>query len=305
MSSMSPSHAVPPPAVPPSAGSPPAGSPFALLRRAACAELRAVSDTPALDAELLLAAAAGVGRSTVLAYPERALEADAVARFRALVARRAAGEPLAYVLGRREFHSVTLGVGPAVLVPRPETELLVEHALAVCGPRAPRVRRRVLDLGTGSGAIALALKEARPDLMLTAVDKSSEALEVARANGRLLGLDVEWIESDWFGALGGRRFDVIACNPPYVATEDPHFGGPLRFEPRLALDGGPDGLEAIRAVVDAAPRHLERGGWLVLEHGYDQRSDVLDLAAAAGFDPAGAHADLAGRDRCLVLTLAR
>lgn len=291
MSSMAPSDAAPPHAA----------SPFAVLRRAACAELRGVSDTPALDAELLLAAAAGVARSTVLAYPERALGADAAARFRALLARRAAGVPLAYVLGRRDFHSVTLGVSPAVLVPRPETELLVEHALAVAGPRA---LRRVLDLGTGSGAIALALKEARPDLLVTAVDNSPEALEVARANGRRLGLDVEWIESDWFAALGGRRFDVIACNPPYVATEDPHFAGPLRFEPRLALDGGPDGLEAIRAVVAAAPKHLERGGWLVLEHGYDQRSDVLNVAAAAGFDPAGAYEDLAGRDRCLVLALA-
>jgi release factor glutamine methyltransferase len=268
---------------------------FGALRAAARAALVSISDTPALDADLLLAAVANVPRSIVLAYPERVLASGDAGRFHALLARRAEGVPLAYLLGRRDFFWLTLEVDAAVLVPRPETELLVEQALEV--GRAETLR--FLDLGTGSGAIALAVAAARRGWLVTAVDKSRAALAVASANGSRLGLEVEWLESDWFGALAGRRFDVIVCNPPYVASRD--CVGPLRFEPRLALDGGADGLDAIRAVLAGARAHLEPGGRLLFEHGADQRKDVLAAAAARGFEAVDVRSDLAGRDRCVVL----
>jgi release factor glutamine methyltransferase len=270
---------------------------FRALGAAARDALSSASDTPALDADLLLAAVAKVPRSGVLAHPERVLGPDDVRRFHELVARRAAGEPLAYLLGRREFFSLTLEVDEAVLVPRPETELLVEQTLEAL--RGREAALRVLDLGAGSGAIALALAAARPAWIVTAVDKSRRALDVARANGLRLGLAVEWLESDWFSALSGRRFDAIVCNPPYVATRD--CVGPLRFEPRLALDGGADGLDAMRIVLRGALEHLEPGGRLLLEHGAEQRSKVLALAAAHGFRALGVCSDLGGRDRCVVL----
>jgi release factor glutamine methyltransferase len=270
---------------------------FAALGAAARAALAAVSDTPALEADLLLAAVARVPRSTVLAHPERVLPADDAGRFAALVARRAQGTPLAYLLGRRDFFSLTLGVDENVLVPRAETELLVEQALEA----ARHIEMpRVLDLGTGSGALALAIAATRPAWRVTAVDKSRRALDVARANGAGLGLRVEWLESDWFASLGGRRFDVIVCNPPYVATHD--YAGALCFEPRLALDGGADGFDAIRVVLGGAAAHLEPGGRLLLEHGADQRSGLLALAATYGLEAISVHSDLAGRARCVVLS---
>lgn len=255
-------------------------------------------DSPRLDAELLLAHAAGVARSAVLAYPERRLPADAAERLDELLARRAAGEPLAYLLGGRDFFDLSLSVGPAVLVPRPETEHLVDEALARL-PRAGHVR--VLDLGTGSGALALAVRHQRPDADVTGADAAADALAVARANGERLGLDVRWLRSDWFAALGGEAFDAILCNPPYVRSGDPHFDGPLRFEPRAALDGGPDGLDAIRAVLARAPAHLAPGGVLALEHGHDQQAAVVALAARHGFELLAAGRDLAGLDRYVVL----
>ncbi len=275
-------------------------SAFGALWPAAARELAAVSDSPSLDAQLLLAAAAGCARSAVLAYPERVLGAESVARFRALTARRARGEPLAYLTGTREFFGLGLEVGSAVLVPRPETELMVEEVLGDLRGGL-RGARRVLDLATGSGAIALALKRAAPVLAVTGADVSPAALEIARANAARLGLEVEWLESDWFAALVGRRFDVIVCNPPYIASTDPHFAGPLRFEPRLALDGGPDGLDAVRVVLRGAPEHLTAGGRLLVEHGFEQRRDIVGLAAAAGLRVVAARSDLAGKDRYVVL----
>lgn len=268
----------------------------------AAARLAAAGDSARLDAELLIAHAAGLPRSSVLAFPERELAPAAAARLDALVARRAAGEPLAYVLGRKDFFTLTLDVGPGVLVPRPETEHLVEEALARL-PAPSAARPAVLDLGTGSGALALAIKEQRPDAAVTGADASPEALAIARANGRRLGLDVEWVESQWFDALAGRRYAAILCNPPYVASGDPHLAELVRFEPRAALDGGPDGLDAIREVLHGAPRHLEPGGLLLLEHGYDQQAAVVALAVGQGLEQLKAAQDLGGRDRYIVLRL--
>lgn len=271
-----------------------------LVRRAA-ERLASVTDTPRLEAELLVAHVAGASRTAVIAFPERIVHADAVRRLEALIARRAAGEPVAYLLGEKEFYSLPLRVGPAVLVPRPETEHLVEAALARLANAA---RPAVLDLGTGSGAIALAIKRQRPDAEVVGVDASRAALEVAGSNGARLGLEVEWLESEWFAALGGRRFACIVCNPPYLVSADPHFET-LRFEPREALDGGPDGLDAIRRVLRDAPAHLEPGGVLLIEHGYEQQAAVVELAACAGFEVLEAGRDLEGRPRYVVLRTAR
>jgi release factor glutamine methyltransferase len=266
--------------------------------RGAAARLAVASDTPRLDAELLLAHVAGVSRSVVLAFPERVLTCELTALFEALVGRRCAGEPLAYLVGEKEFYSLTLAVGPSVLVPRPETEHLAEAALA----RFAEWRRpAVLDLGTGSGALALAIKRERPDAVVVGADSSEAALRVARANGMLLGLDVEWVLSDWFAALGGRRFAAIVCNPPYLESGDPHFETGIAFEPRAALDGGADGLGAIRRVLRDAPAHLEPGGVLLLEHGHAQQRAVCGLAAECGCEVLDAARDLAGRDRYVVV----
>jgi release factor glutamine methyltransferase len=232
----------------------------------------------------------------LLAFPERAPEFAALMRFGELVARRARGEPLAYLTGEREFYSVALQVSPAVLVPRSETELLVDVALqALDGMQEPAV----LDVGTGSGAIALAIKATRPDAVVTASDASAAALAVACANAARLSLQVEFVESQWFAALGGRRFDLIVSNPPYVRSAD--VAGALEFEPRLALDGGADGLEAYRALLAGASAHLAPRGTLLLEHGHDQRAELAQLAAAGGWRVTAAHDDLAGRARVLSL----
>lgn len=249
---------------------------------------------PRLDALALLADILTCPRSWLLAHDDAALAEDARARYRDGLARRAAGEPLAYLLGSKEFFGLALAVSPDVLVPRPETETLVEWALAVL----PADRdAAVLDLGTGSGAIALALANRRPRARLTAVDASPAALAVAAANGRRLELGVEWLSSDWFGGLGTRCFDLIVSNPPYIAAGDPHLAA-LRHEPLQALSSGPDGLDALRHIVTTALAHLQPGGWLLLEHGYDQAEAVRALLAAAGFAGIGNRHDLAGQPRC-------
>ncbi|HEX7079511.1 MAG TPA: peptide chain release factor N(5)-glutamine methyltransferase [Gammaproteobacteria bacterium] len=271
---------------------------------AVAAGTRALSggESGRLDAQLLLAHAAGVARSVVLAFPEREVDPAALARFEALVARRAAGEPLAYLIGEKEFFSLPLAVEPAVLVPRPETEHLVDEALARLPPAAEAPGRDVvvLDLGTGSGALALALKRQRPDLRVVGADRSAAALRVARANGERLGLDVCWVRSDWLAAFREAAFDAILCNPPYVRSGDPAFERGLRFEPRDALDGGADGLDAIRQVLAGAGRHLKPSGLLLLEHGHDQRADVAAIARAHGLVLVAAGRDLAGVDRYAV-----
>jgi release factor glutamine methyltransferase len=264
---------------------------------AAASRLTATSETPRLDAEALLAHCSGIGRTAQLTWPERALGPSQVAAFAAAVDRRADGEPVAYITGQREFFSLALAVTPAVLVPRPETELVVDAAADLIAGRACRVA----DLGTGCGAIALALKQCCPAAAVTATDIDPAALAVAAANAAALGLDVTFVQSSWFAALGQARFDILVSNPPYVASGDAHFDGPLRHEPRLALDGGADGLDAYRRILDGARRHLAVAGSIVLEHGYDQRESVGRLAADRGYEQVAAIDDLGGRPRVLVL----
>jgi release factor glutamine methyltransferase len=258
------------------------------------------SDSPRLDAQLLLAEVLGVGRSALIAGGDRRLDAAELDALGALIARRRAGEPVAYLTGCREFWSLKLAVTPAVLVPRPETELLVELALA----RLPEDRARAaLDLGTGSGAIALALAHERPRAAMTATDVSPEALAVAAANARSLGVrNIEWCQGSWFDAVPGRRFDLIVSNPPYIADGDPALAA-LGAEPRLALTPGPTGLEALAAIAAGAARHLQNGGWLILEHGAAQADEVAALMAAAGFGKIDSHRDAAGIMRVAVASL--
>jgi release factor glutamine methyltransferase len=249
-----------------------------------------------LDAELLLAHLLGEPRALLRSHPEAAVAPAAAARFRGLLGRRAAGEPLAYLTGRREFWSLDLAVTPAVLVPRPETELLVERALALGPPGAARVA----DLGTGSGAIALALARERPRWHLVATDVSPAALEVARANGVALGVaSVEFLAGSWFEPLGGTRFDLLLSNPPYVGADDPALAEPaLAFEPPLALTPpGGDALESLRLLGRGAAAHLAPGGWLLLEHGAGQGPEVRALLVGAGFAHVRSHRDLAGHER--------
>jgi release factor glutamine methyltransferase len=262
-----------------------------LLARAA--ELAVVSTTPRLDLELLLCAATGCSRTLFYSRPETELTAAQEQSFAHLFARRASGEPMAYILGEREFWSLTLRVTPATLIPRPETELLVELALErVTAPRA-----RVLDLGTGSGAIALALARERPQWQITGVDRSAAALAVAEANRAALALDnVRFRAGDWL-AGERERYHLIVANPPYVDPADPHLGqGDVRFEPRTALVAADRGLADLRAIAAAAPDHLLPGGWLLLEHGADQGAAVRALCAAA-LAEVQSWRDLAGHER--------
>jgi release factor glutamine methyltransferase len=251
--------------------------------------------TPRLDAELLLAHALGAGRGRLRSHGEEIPAADAAARFAELIERRAAGEPVAYILGRKDFWTLELTVSPAVLVPRPETELLVERALAL----HPGEQAKAADLGTGSGAIALALAAARPGWRIVATDISAAALAVARANAVALGLErTEMIQGDWLACLPGRTFDLLLSNPPYVAPADPALRtAELMREPRLALVAEEDGLAALRAITRAAPAHLEPGGWLLLEHGATQAAAVAGALVARGFAQVRSHRDLAGRER--------
>ena len=248
------------------------------------------------EAEILLAHALARPRAWLYAHASDPLEPRAAAHFEALLAARRRGEPVAYLTGRREFWSLALEVGPAVLVPRPETELLVELALQKLPPGS---RARVLDLGTGSGAIALALAHERPQAQLTAVDASAPALALAQRNAARLGLsNLRFLRSDWFSALAGEVFDLVVANPPYLADDDPHLrDGDLRFEPALALSCGPRGDEALAAIAAAAPVHLQAEGWLLLEHGQAQGEAVRALLARAGFASVQSWRDLEGRER--------
>jgi release factor glutamine methyltransferase len=250
------------------------------------------------EARLLLAAASGIPEARFVAHPEHELDESSRSRFEAWTARRKQGEPIAYLIGWREFYGLTLAVTPAVLIPRHESELLVERALERLPVKATQSACRVLDLGTGSGALALAIKRERPSAQVRAVDASRPALAVARGNALRLGLEVDWREGHWFSAVPGECFDVIVSNPPYVALGDPHLAqGDLRFEPTAALIGGADGLAAIRDIVRDAPAHLRPGGWLFLEHGYDQADAVRACLQAANFEEITAWPDLAGHPR--------
>ena len=253
-------------------------------------------DEPAREAELLLGCALGKDRAWLYAHADDALDAGAGLRFHALLMRRAAGEPIAYIVGRREFWSLDLGVNPDVLIPRPETELLVELALQ----RIPQnAQVDIADLGTGSGAIALAIARERPQARVLATDVSVAALDVARENAGRLGLgNVEFVQGDWCAALDGRRFDLLVSNPPYIAQADDHLQrGDLRFEPRAALASGVDGLDAIRSIVAAAPAHLQPRGWLLFEHGHDQGRAARDLLAQSRFAEIFTALDLEQRER--------
>jgi len=249
-----------------------------------------------LDAQLLLLHALGRPvheRAWLLAHDADALPVDAWTTLSQLSARRVAGEPVAYLLGEKEFHGLALQVDARVLVPRPDTETLVDWALDLLHAQ---VGPHVLDLGTGSGAIALALQQARPDAQIDAVDASAEALAVARQNGRRLGLPVQFARADWLeGAAAG--YDLIVSNPPYIAAGDSHLPA-LVHEPASALVSGADGLDDIRRIVHDAPRHLAAGGWLLLEHGHDQADAVRTLLAAHGFADVQSRDDLAGIARC-------
>lgn len=233
-------------------------------------------------------------RAWLLAHDTDALPAEAGTHLQALATRRLAGEPMAYLTGEKAFHGLTLRVDARVLDPRDDTETLVDWALALLPADAPC---RVLDLGTGSGAIALAVARQRPLARVMAVDASEDALTVAMDNARRLGLHADFRLGDWFAPVAGGRFDLIVSNPPYIAEADPHLPA-LMHEPRQALVSGIDGLDDIRSIVAQASAHLAPGGWLLLEHGWDQAGAVRDLLSAAGFAQVQSRCDLAGIERC-------
>jgi release factor glutamine methyltransferase len=246
-----------------------------------------------LEAQVLAAHALGVNRAWLVAHGPDALPEQAAAGISTLIHRRVAGEPVAYILGGREFFGLPLRVTRDVLIPRPETEHLVQAALDRLVPDRPW---RILDLGTGSGAVAVALALHRPRSRVLAVDGSPAALTVARDNARRLGArNVHFEPGDWYAGLGVKKFDIVVANPPYVPSGDPHLGrGDLRFEPIQALAAGADGLEAIRVIVAGAPAHLVAGGWLLFEHGHDQAGAVGELMRRAGFEALVQLPDLAG-----------
>ncbi|MBF7730594.1 peptide chain release factor N(5)-glutamine methyltransferase [Pseudomonas sp. N040] len=253
------------------------------------------SPTPRLDAELLLAAALGKPRSYLHTWPEREPAAEQVAAFAGMLARRQAGEPVAYILGQQGFWSLDLEVAPHTLIPRADTELLVETALELL----PASELHLLDLGTGTGAIALALAAERPRWQLLGVDRVSEAVALAERNRQRLGLaNVRFAQSHWFAALNGQRFAAIISNPPYIAADDQHLRqGDVRFEPRSALVAGPDGLADLREIIRQAASHLEPGGWLLLEHGFEQAGEVRRLMLENGFAQPQSRCDLGGHER--------
>ncbi len=270
----------------------------ALLQDAArLTEALAINPSSArIEIQCLLQQVLNVPRAWLLAYSEHYPNETEQIRYHELLQRRLRGEPVAYLLGEREFFGLMFKVTPATLIPRPETELLVELAL----PRIPHQGLcRVLDLGTGSGAIALALAHARPDIYVLGCDASPTALEVGRANAQQLAIaNAAFILSDWFEALATQKFNIIVSNPPYIAAGDPHLTqGDVRFEPISSLVSGGDGLHDIRHIAAQAPNYLEPEGWLLLEHGYDQAARVRELLQQAGFDVVFSACDLAGIER--------
>jgi release factor glutamine methyltransferase len=267
--------------------------------RSAAQRLKSYSESPRLDAELLLGKVLGVSRSVLIALNDERITADQQRVFGELIARRADGEPIAYLTGSREFWSLPLTVTPAVLVPRPETECLVERAL----DRARQDVGSVLDLGTGSGAIALAIASERRHWRITAVDISPQALEVAAQNARALKIaNIEWRLGSWFDAVPGEHFDLIVANPPYVASSDPALIH-LRAEPTRALAAGATGLEALSAIIAQAPPHLVPQGWLILEHGATQAPQVAQLLEQRGFTSIRTYPDYSGKPRVTLGTV--
>ncbi len=256
--------------------------------------LLATAGIDRFEARLLLSHASGLTRVQLLTRGHDPLPAEQAAAARALFARRARGEPVAYLLGRRDFHALSFAVTPDVLIPRPETELLVELASA----RITRPAMRVLDLGTGSGAIAVSLAHLHADAIVTATDFSAAALEVARINARDNQVQLELLHGSWYAPLRDRQFDLIVSNPPYIRAGDPHLEqGDLRFEPQSALTDGSTGLSALDAIIEGAPRHLVPGAWLLMEHGYDQAPALRQMLCARGFLDVQSWQDLAGIER--------
>ncbi len=259
--------------------------------------LNASSDTARLDAELLLCKVLAKTRSYLFTWPEKELTPDQQQSFQQLIAQRSTGTPVAYLLGYREFWGMELAVSAATLIPRPDTELLVQVALERLETyHSPKI----LDLGTGTGAIALALAKERPDAQITAVDQSLAALAVAQINAQKLNLTkLEFVQSDWFSAFTKEsQFDLIVSNPPYIADSDPHLEqGDLRFEPRSALSSGADGLKDLIHLIQNAPYYLKPQAWLLLEHGYDQGSAVIQLLSKRGYTELACYQDLGGNDR--------
>jgi release factor glutamine methyltransferase len=266
-----------------------------LLARASARLTDAASPTPRLDAEVLLAQVLGRSRTWLYTWGDGEADPADRQRFEALIERRERGEPVAYLTGEREFWGLPLATTPATLIPRPDTESLVETALA----KATEPRGRALDLGTGSGAIALAFASERPGWRVTGVDRVGEAVALAQANAQRLAIaNAEFLESDWFAALADRCFDVILANPPYVAETDPHLQrGDVRFEPRSALVAARDGLADLEHLAATARKYLATDGWLLLEHGLAQGEAVRAALARAGFKEVTTHEDLAGHPR--------
>lgn len=262
--------------------------------RDAIQRLAGSSPSPRVDAEILFCHVLQCSTVRLRLDTEQTVDTAARQRLEHLIRRRMAGEPVAYLIGERGFWTLDLGVDHRALIPRPETELLVERALHLLAhPSA-----RVADLGTGTGAIALALASERPGWQITAIERDPDTLALARRNGIRLQLGVDWREGDWLKPLAGERMDLIVSNPPYIAEGDNHLEqGDLRFEPRHALAAGADGLDALRSIIRDAPRHLRASGWLLLEHGYDQQNAVQDLMRRQGFQDITTHKDLAGQPR--------
>ena len=265
------------------------------LLRDACAALATASPTPQLDASLLLADSLEKNTTWLKTWPESEVPVEQAQRFAALLRRRVQGEPIAYILGWQSFWTLDLQVSPDTLIPRPETELLVEKVLELM-PADQTLS--VMDLGTGSGAIALALASERPGWRIVGCDRSAGALAMAQRNQQRLGLKVAWQASDWFAQIPAQLFDVVVSNPPYVETHDPHLeNGDVRFEPLSALVSGDDGLQDIRRIVAEARDYLRAGGLLIMEHGYNQAESVRALLSAAGYVRVESCLDLAGHER--------
>jgi release factor glutamine methyltransferase len=268
---------------------------MATVRELLSADGSLADDSARRDTEILLGHCLGRSRAWLYTWPEQEVATECALRFRQLLEQRRRGEPIAYLVGAREFWSLPLLVNHATLIPRQETESLVSWALELALPDDASV----LDLGTGSGAIALAVASARPDWQVTALDTSEAALQVARANAEQTGLQrVCVLHSDWYAAVRGQRFHALLSNPPYIDGDDPHLSrGDLRFEPRSALVSAQRGLADLRQLVEGAPPHLVDGGWLLLEHGFEQAGDVRAMLRSAGFGQVSTRCDLAGRER--------